>query len=192
MIPLQPFLFIAIFIFTCFFKSNHLFSQGQDDFWNYLSQYCGMAYEGKVLEAPENDDFRGKRLIMHVRSCSEDVIKIPFLVGEDKSRTWVLTKMGDRIQLKHDHRYEDGSPDKITMYGGVSNNSGLPTAQFFPADEETRQLIDYAAGNVWWITIDDSTFTYNLRRMGTDRFFSVSFDLTKSVDAPGPPWGWED
>ena len=48
---------------------------------------------------------------MHVRSCEENRIRIPFFVGDDKSRTWVLTFDSDQIQLKHNHRHEDGSVD---------------------------------------------------------------------------------
>ncbi|HSP83001.1 MAG TPA: hypothetical protein VLN72_04665, partial [Gillisia sp.] len=122
----------------------------------------------------------------------DGTITIPFYVGEDKSRTWVLTFENDRIKLKHDHRHEDGSEDKITQYGGTSTNSGSPNLQFFPADAETAELIGYAATNVWWITLDENTFTYNLKRIGTENpAFNVIFDLTTPVEAPGAQWGWE-
>lgn len=161
-------------------------------FWSSLQALCGNAYEG-TLELPENDeDFGGKRLVMHVRSCEDNVIKIPFFVGDDKSRTWVLTFENDRIELKHDHRHEDGSEDEITMYGGTTTNSGQANIQLFPADQHTKMLIPVASTNTWWITIDDSKYTYNLRRLGTDRVFRVSFDLTKTIETPEAPWGWKD
>lgn len=160
-------------------------------FWNTLQSLCGNAYEG-TLELPENDeDFGGKKLVMHVRSCEDNVIKIPFFVGDDKSRTWVLTFENDRIELKHDHRHEDGSEDEITMYGGTTTNSGQATIQSFPADQHTKTLIPAASTNTWWITVDDNQFTYNLRRLGTERVFRVSFDLTKTIETPEAPWGWE-
>ncbi len=163
-----------------------------NEFWDTLKSLCGNAYEG-TLELPENDgDFGGKRLVMHVRSCEDNVIKIPFFVGDDKSRTWVLTFENDRIELKHDHRHEDGSEDEITMYGGTTTNSGQANIQLFPADQHTKMIISAASTNTWWITVDDSKFTYNLRRIGTDRVFSVSFDLTKTIATPEAPWGWED
>ncbi|MDP3312380.1 hypothetical protein [Lutibacter sp.] len=161
-------------------------------FWNNLKSYCGQSYEGTVLEAPENDSFRGQKLVMHVRSCSENEIKIPFFVGEDKSRTWVLKLKDNAIQLKHDHRHKDGTPDEVTMYGGTSSNAGFSTIQFFPADVETAELIEYASTNLWWITLNETTFTYNLRRIGTNRFFSISFDLTKPIESPEAPWGWKN
>ena len=95
----------------------------------------------------------------------------------------------ERIQLKHDHRHEDGTSDKVTMYGGTTPNSGSANIQFFPADQETANLIPYAATNVWWIVIEDNSFTYNLRRIGTDRLFSIKFDLTKPVEIPSAHWG---
>ena len=78
------------------------------------------------------------------------------------------------------------------MYGGTSTNIGLPTIQFFPADQETADLIPYASMNVWWITLNETSFTYNLKRIGTDRLFSIEFDLTKTVETPSTHWGWKD
>lgn len=161
-------------------------------FWKTLELHCGKAYEGEIMTPSPNDPFSGKRLVMHVVGCGEDFIHIPFFVGDDKSRTWVLTMENDRIKLKHDHRHEDGSEDEVTQYGGLTSNTGMVGIQFFPADQETADLIPYAANNVWWITIDEESFTYNLRRIGSDRFFSVKFDLTKEVESPGPAWGWEN
>lgn len=165
---------------------------GAKQFWENLKKHCGKSFEGLLTNAPANDDFVGKKLVMHVRNCDENTIRIPFFVGDDKSRTWVLTFENDRIQLKHDHRHEDGSEDKITQYGGKSTNSGLPNLQMFPADQQTCELIDYASNNVWWITLDEKSFSYNLRRIGSDRLFTVTFDLTKTIENSSAPWGWKD
>jgi hypothetical protein len=130
---------------------------------------------------------------MHVRACEGNRVRIPFFVGEDKSRTWVLTRQNKRILLKHDHRHEDGVPDKVTMYGGLTSNVGTPTRQMFPADEETVKVVPAAAANVWWIDlVPGEYFTYNLRRIGTDRYFSIRFDLKTPVQTPAAPWGWKD
>ncbi len=161
-------------------------------FWDALQEHCGNSYSGTVLEAPENDDFRGKKLVMHIRSCDDRVIKIPFFVGDDRSRTWILTRKDNRIQLKHDHRHQDGTEDEITRYGGTSPNTGLQNLQLFPADQETAELLPLAATNVWWITLDEHSFSYNLKRLGTERLFNVEFDLSKTIDTPAAPWGWED
>jgi hypothetical protein len=166
---------------------------GTVQFWNTLKNHCGKAYEGEITAgATPGDDFTGKRLVMHVRACEGNTIRIPFFVGEDRSRTWVLTLGEDNlILLKHDHRLEDGSEDEITQYGGRTPNTGLADIQFFPADQETADLISYASNNVWWITVDENSFTYNLRRIGSDRLFSVKFDLTNEVETPLAPWGSE-
>lgn len=185
----KPSLFIIVLI-TFQLQSQVDIASAQ--FWNQLQQLCGKSFEGKLI-VPENDpQFGGKALVMHVRSCSDTVIKIPFFVGDDKSRTWVLTYTNGLIELKHDHRHEDGSPDATTMYGGTASNRGKANAQMFPADAFTTQLIPAAATNVWWITLSDTEFTYNLKRVDTPRQFTIAFDLNKTIQNPGSPWGWTD
>lgn len=182
---------IILCVFTTFFSTVQA-QTGAEEFWGKLKVLCNKSFEGKITEAPENDSFRGKKLVMQVKSCEPNQIRIPFYVGDDKSRTWVLTLEKGLITLKHDHRHEDGSLDKITQYGGTSSNTGLSGIQIFPADQQTSDLLPNASTNVWWITLDEKTFTYNLRRLGTDRVFSVSFDLTKPVECSDSPWGWKE
>lgn len=167
---------------------------GSVQFWDSLKNHCGKSYEGEIIAGgKEGDGFTGEQLIMHVRSCEDNVIRIPFFVGDDKSRTWVLTMGEDHlILLKHDHRQKDGSDDSVTQYGGLSPNTGHAEMQLFPADQFTANLLAHAAHNVWWITLDDTSFNYNLRRIGTDRLFSVKFDLTSEVETPAAPWGSTD
>lgn len=167
---------------------------GGDRFWKTLQSLCGKAYAGEIRAAPANDTiFTGKKLVMHVRSCQPNRIRIPFFVGADRSRTWILTREADRLRLRHDHRDEDGSPDRVTGYGGAAPNRGTATTQIFPADRETAELLPAAATNVWWIDLTEQHFTYNLRRLGTDRFYSVRFDLTREIEPPpAPPWGWRE
>jgi hypothetical protein len=166
-------------------------STATKEFWKNLKALRGKAFEGQLVSAPANDDFSGKKLVMHVLFADEQTILIPFNVGDNRSRTWILKYKDGKIELKHDHRHEDGSMDKVTMYGGTSTNSGTPNMQVFPADQETVDIIAEAFSNAWWITVDGTAYTYNLRRLGSDRVFTVSFDLTKEVDIPKPSWGWE-
>ena len=177
------------------FISTSLYAQKESpakQFWNTLQSHCGKAYEG-VLELPKEDkDFGGKKLTMHVRSCNDSIIKIPFFVGEDKSRTWILKFKNDRISLQHDHRHKDGTEDAINFYGGITTNPGQSGIQIFSADEHTQKMIPAASTNVWWITIDGTKFTYNLRRLGTERVFKVVMDLTTPISTPEAPWGWKD
>lgn len=185
----STFLFMILFpLSVCAQENNAL-----DLFWNNILQHCGKSYEGTITEgAQEGDGFSGNKLIMRVIKCSDNQIKIPFFVGEDKSRTWILTRKDDRLELKHDHRHKDGSEDSVTMYGGTTTNSGWENMQVFPADPFTCELISYACANVWWITIDENAYTYNLRRIGTDRLFTVRFDLSKPILFSDVPWGWKE
>ncbi|WP_298778029.1 hypothetical protein [uncultured Polaribacter sp.] len=184
---MRKFLFLFLFPLTIIAQET----PNSVVFWDTLKEHCGKSYEGEIVAGgKKGDGFSGEKLVMHVCTCKEKTIRIPFFVGEDKSRTWVFTiNKENLITLKHDHRHKDGSEDKITQYGGSNPNTGLKNIQFFPADQETSNLISYASNNVWWVTIDETSFTYNLRRIGTERLFSVKFDLTKEIKTPSAPWG---
>jgi hypothetical protein len=160
-------------------------------FWATLQGLCGQAFEGRLAEGTEASDaaLGEQRLVMHVRSCSEDEVRIPFHVGADRSRTWVVTRTHEGFRLKHDHRHEDGSEDAVTQYGGDARQGADPLSLDFPADAFTAQLLPAAASNIWTIAIEPrESFTYALRREATGRRFRVRFDLTKSVPSPPPPW----
>ena len=187
---------LSLFIAILFLGSlTQVFAQENtpsQQFWETLSSHCGKAYEGKLVSPESDPRFTGK-LVMHVRSCEDGRLRLPFFVGEDLSRTWVLTMDKQQlIQLKHDHRHADGSEDAVTQYGGKATNTGSASTQFLPADSFTAGMLPAAVGNVWWITVDETSFTYNLRRLGSATLFSVKFDLTKPIDTPSAPWGWLD
>jgi hypothetical protein len=165
------------------------------DFFAHLSTLCGKAYEGRIVSpiVPADEAFAGKHLAMHVRECSADTIRVPFHVGDDRSRTWVITRTDAGIRLKHDHRHEDGSEDKVTQYGGDSTTPPTAARQEFPADAFTKALLvreGNAAGaaNVWAVEVHPGRiYAYELRRPG--RFFRIEFDLSRPVPPPPAPWG---
>ncbi len=165
----------------------------QDVFWAELTALCGSAFQGRVVESePPDAAMSEATLVMHVRECSDSVIRVPFHVGADRSRTWVFTRTTSGLRLKHDHRHEDGSEDEVTQYGGESPDAGSAQIQEFAADEHTATLIPAAAANVWTVEIHPgATFVYALRREGTDRRFRAEFEIGAGVDAPPPPWGGE-
>lgn len=165
----------------------------QENFWASLQQVCGQAFEGRLAEAPAGDQtFAGQRLVMHVRECRDGEVLIPFHVGEDRSRTWVLSRTSTGLRLKHDHRHPDGAEDELTQYGGDTAGRGTSWKQEFPADAFTADLLPAAATNVWTVEIlPAQLFVYALRREGTDRRFRIEFDLTRPVEAPPAPWGHE-
>lgn len=168
----------------------------QDAFFDAISDLCGNAYEGSVtVDNQSNGSFANKTLIMHVRRCDQTQLQVPFHVGDDASRTWIITKTGSGLSLKHDHRHSDGSEDVLTQYGGHTVDAGWPQVQSFPADQFSKELfvdnaIPQSVGNTWQMYIYPETFTYRLIRQG--REFRVDFDLTKTVEPPPAPWGYSD
>ena len=166
----------------------------QDAFLERLRGLCGRAFEGRVVSNDEADRaIAGERLIMHVRSCGPGEVRIPFHVGDDRSRTWIVSRTSAGLRLEHDHRHRDGSEDALTRYGGDTATAGTARRQEFPADAYSRDLfaregIPQSAANVWAIEVEPGrTFAYELRR--PNRYFRVEFDLGRPIAAPPPPWG---
>ena len=136
---MKPLLYLLLLIPVQFFAQEQ---KPSEKFWTQLETHCGKSYEGEIISGGvAGDGFTGKKLVMHVRSCAKNDIRIPFFVGDDKSRTWVLHKNADQIlRLKHDHRNPDGTEEKSTQYGGTCSNVGLDNLQMFPADVYTALL----------------------------------------------------
>lgn len=180
-----------------------------DAFMAALASHCGQAFAGRIVAnepaSPTPDAFEGKELVMHVRGCDDPTreLRVPFHVGDDHSRTWVLTRTDAGLRLKHDHRHEDGSPDVQTMYGGETTTGGTAVRQEFPVDQESIELFgrtgaDVSTTNTWAMEIEPgSRFLYELSRPEgglnpTGRLFQVEFDLTTPVAEPPAPWGSTD
>lgn len=170
-----------------------------DEFFASVESLCGQAFAGRIVaDVPTPtgvDPFAGKALVMHVRECNGTELRIPFHVGDNRSRTWVLTRMASGLRLKHDHRHEDGSPDAVTQYGGeTATDHGTSARQEFPVDEDSKALflregLAASVTNTWALETDPArTFVYELSRPG-GRLFRVEFDLTQPVAAPPLPWG---
>lgn len=175
----------------------------QTAFMAKLAQHCGKAYPGRLVSSDAADaDLVGKPMIVHFRACSADRMEIPFHVGTanggwNRSRTWIITRTGTGLRLKHDHRHEDGSIDKVTQYGGDTVTPGTAGQQTFPVDGESiamfrAQGLGASVTNSWIVDIDARTYAYALRRPDgpNARNFRVEFDLTQPVAPPPAPWGW--
>jgi hypothetical protein len=163
-------------------------------FFDTLRAYCGMAFEGRVVsDDPEDAALRRERLVLDIRRCSTREIRMPFSQGANRSRTWVLTRKGGGLSLKHDHRTRTGRPEAMTMYGGDTIDGGSPTRQEFPADNYSAELFfqrqrPESAQNIWALEIvPGRVVAYELRRTG--RFLRVEFDLTRPLGPQPPPWG---
>lgn len=158
----------------------------REAFMERLLALCGKTLEGRIVSppVPADADFAGKRLVMHVRDCSPTEFRIPFHVGEDHSRTWIITRTSTGLQLKHEHRREDGTEDKLSQYGGETIQAGAAHRQEFPADQFSKDLfirenIPQSTANVWALEVEPSGyFVYELRR--PSRFFRVEFGSTST------------
>lgn len=160
-------------------------TSAQQSFFTNLRGLCGKRFAGRLASTDAADaDFAGKALVMHVASCSDDEVRIPFAVGEDRSRTWVITRTVSGLRLKHDHRHDDGTPDRVTMYGGDTSATGSATRQEFPVDAESiamfqREGLGVSVTNIWAVEVRDGLFAYELRR--ANRHFRVEFDTTRPL-----------
>lgn len=169
----------------------------RDAWWENLEALCGKAFAGEMtgFARPSDDGWLGQRVVMHVRECSESEIRIPLHVGENRSRTWIVTRTDDGFRLKHDHLHEDGSEDAVTWYGGHTTDPGRAARQTFPVDDYSKALflvngLDVSTGNFWSMEVHaGNTFAYELVR--SRRLFRAEFDLTEPVEPPPAPWGHE-
>ncbi|MFW5815757.1 MAG: hypothetical protein ACOCVP_02775 [Wenzhouxiangella sp.] len=168
----------------------------QQGFWDALTALCGKAFAGQMtgFSRPADDAWLGQQVVMHVRSCSEQEIRIPLHVGADRSRTWVLTRRAGGLRLKHDHRHQDGSEDAVTWYGGHTTDPGRSWRQTFPADDFSKALflaqgLEASVANFWSLEVrpEQALFAYELVRPG--RHFRAEFDLDRPVEPPPAPWG---
>lgn len=165
------------------------------EYFERLTHLCdGQAYAGRLVSSDEADaDFRTAEMTIGPATCSGLMVRIPFSVDDDRSRTWEITRTVDGIRLKHDHRHRDGSEDVLTQYGGDSLGTGSAARQDYPADDETKALfiregIEVSTQNTWTIEIEPGQlFAYQMSR--PDRLFRVEFDLTEPTITPPPPWG---
>ncbi|WP_298632783.1 hypothetical protein [uncultured Umboniibacter sp.] len=148
-------------------------------FWQQLSLHCGMQYQGVMVSDDEVDaDFARANMLARFEQCSASEIRVPFWVGDDKSRTWVFTRQGETIEFRHEHRHSDGSFDEVTGYGGFGEPTDVNGQLDFPADEQTKAVFN-ATGltvslvNVWTVESSAEQFVYQLKR--PNRFFRVEF-----------------
>ncbi len=150
----------------------------QDVFFDRLVALCGTTFTGAtVFPDDPGEAWKDQVLVAHVETCESGEVRIPFKVGEDRSRTWILRRVDGGLELKHDHRHADGTPDEITDYGGVTREPGTERFQSFPADSHTAELIPEAATNEWFLSFseDGTELTYYLERHGKPRFKAVLF-----------------
>lgn len=199
--PLRAFTILAplFALAACASPDDPQADDPQAEFMAALASHCGKAFAGRLVSTDAADaDMADRAMVVHFRQCSPERMAIPFHVQNadgtwDRSRTWLITRTDAGLQLKHDHRHEDGSSDAVTMYGGDTSTTGTPGAQDFPVDAESIAMfrangLEQSVTNIWRVEVDAASYTYQLARAG--RLFRVEFDLTAPVETPPAPWGW--
>ncbi len=157
-----------------------------DGLFDRLHALGGGSYPGRMTFPVDPAHEMNKPMLITVQAVSEEEIRIPLQVGEDRSRTWILTRSDSGVLLKHDHRHADGTPDEITNYGGLATHAELGNLLVFPADDDTARLLPEAASNAWSLRLspDGRQLFYYLERQSQPRF-EAAFDLVANP-APVP------
>jgi hypothetical protein len=158
----------------------------QDEFWHNLQALCEGAAAGRLLQAPPGDTQIDPEapLVVHFRECTEEELRFPLHVADNRSRTWVFIRHDDSLELRHDHRHPDGTEESNTWYGASTMDEGTATRQEF-VSERNGML------SGWRVEIEPGQrYTYGTIRDGEWRHH-LEFDLTQPVQAPPPPWGHE-
>jgi hypothetical protein len=157
-----------------------------DQFFQRLSTLCGKSFGGKMIAGNESDiSFATVDLQAHARECSAKEIRIAFDVGEDRSRTWIISRTDSGLRLKHRHMLKDGTEDPVSQYGGDTSTAGTAARQEFPVDDYSKAMFTkegrtVSNTNVWAFEVEPGqTLVYELARPG--RLFRVSFDLDKPL-----------
>ncbi len=169
-------------------------SRAQAAFMQTFQPFCGQAYSARIVQDSAPSPAWDHPLVVHIRDCEDSVIRMPLHVGDDRSRTWVLTLQPGVIDFQHYHLDEGGSPDAVSPYGGQTLDDGSATRQSFPADEASKTLfiangLDISVNNTWIIDFPDpQTLRYQLTR--PDRLFEVQVDLSQAIPLPPPAWGY--
>jgi hypothetical protein len=156
----------------------------QRAFFENIRALCGQTFGGRTILAPATDrTFEPARLFMVVEECDGDEIRVPFIVGEDDSRTWVFRMGADGLTFFHEHLRSDGTAHDVSGFGGHAAGEGSPTFQSFPdfwATEDTPP----EEHRIWRLRIDrgNDLFVYYLDRGG-----QPAYRLVFHMGEPSPP-----
>ncbi|WP_426197632.1 hypothetical protein [Massilia sp. DWR3-1-1] len=142
-----------------------------EQFMATLQSMCGQRFEGALSYAidPRNP-YVGQKMSTDIVCTGKDV-RLPVTVGEDRSRTWIFSRTAAGLDLRHDHRHPDGTPEPVTMYGGLAKDGGTALSQSFLADAITFKLFPGSETNIWTVSVsaDGSVLTYHLDRHARPR-----------------------
>jgi hypothetical protein len=167
-------------------KNNEVISttSSQQEFYNHFKRLEGKKFAGKETYISDTANSWSKlELEMYIREFTDTVIYVPFRVGNNTSRTWmIILEEGSILRFRHDHRHEDGTPEDLNLYGGYATKDGTQFKQVFPADDFTCQMLERICDNEWTAEFskDLSKFYYSLRKKGK-LIITVEFDLTTPI-----------
>jgi hypothetical protein len=156
----------------------------RDAFWSRLQALCTTAAAGTLFKAPPGDTQidPAAPLIVHFWECSDTELRFPLHVADNRSRTWVFVRHADRLELRHDHRHQDGTVAERTWYGATTLDPGTGERQEFVTETN-------GVRSGWAVEIEPAKrFTYGTIRAGQWRHQLV-FDLTTTVPVPPLHWG---
>ncbi len=158
-------------------------SPEEQGFLDNLASLCGQSFRGAqtyMLEGRES--WEHLDFVMHVTVCEDDHVYIPFHLSEDTSRTWMFINEDGRLRFRHDHRYPNGTPHDLTMYGGYSDGKGTAFAQYFPKDDHSRTMLDEEYGREWHVILSEdlTNMSYRLLYSG-EIVFQADFDLSNPI-----------
>jgi len=143
-------------------------SNPQRAFFDALAERCGDEYPGRAVIAPESDPtFRPAFLGMVIASCTENQIRIPFLVDGDDTRTWVLTLDDDGLLFTHEHMLEGDTLSSNSGWGGRAEwGTGTAAFQHFPDHRWDPARVPEENRSHWRMRLDPEhgQFVYYLDR----------------------------
>jgi len=149
--------------------------EAQDAFFEALGERCGDEYPGRAIVAPESDDtFHPAYLGMRFDECSDQEIRIAFLVDDDDSRTWVIERSEEGLLFTHEHRRDDGTLYENSGWGGWATDYGTEDFQHFPDHRWTPEQVPEERRSHWRLRMDpeNGQFVYYL-----DRGLEVAYRL---------------
>ncbi len=156
----------------------------RDVFWARLQALCESAAAGRLVQAPPGDTQidPSARLVVHFWECGDTELRFPLHVAENRSRTWVFIRHDDTLELRHDHRHEDGSEDRTTWYGATTLDAGSDSSQAFVTERN-------GVRSGWRVEVVPGVrFTYGTIRGDAWRHH-LEFDLRAPVPTPPLHWG---
>jgi hypothetical protein len=166
----------------------------QHVFFDRFLGYCGQSFAAHIVEDNQPSEAWNQPLVLHIRDCETNTLRMPLHVGEDRSRTWVLQRTEKGLNFQHIHLHEDGSADAVSPYGGHTAENGTESLQSFPVDAASKTLFEQnglavSTQNTWRLGFPSAdTMSYELTR--PNRSFIVHVDLSQPIAEPPPAWGY--